>query len=86
MERRKKTHLRRQTDERDAHRETDHAEHVGDLHVAAGSQHVDGNRRLVVDGAVDDNDDHHRDQDVVTRLRGKRNRTWNDWEKGCPTP
>lgn len=68
-------YLRRQTDERHAHREADHTEHVSDLHVAAGNQHVDGDRRLVVQGAVDDHHDHHRDQNVVTRLRGKGNRT-----------
>lgn len=63
---------RAQTDKGHAHREADHAEHVGDLHVLARPEHGEVEAGLVVQDAVDNDDHHHGDQDVVTGLGSKR--------------
>ena len=63
---------RAQTDKGHAHREADHAEHVGDLHVLARPEHGEVEAGLVVQDAVDNDDHHHGDQDVVAGLGSKR--------------
>lgn len=62
---------RGQTDKCHAHREANDAEHVRDLHVLARPQHGQLDAGLVVENAVQNNHDHHEDEDVVTGLRGK---------------
>ena len=57
------------------HREADYAEHVRDLHVFARPEHGKLEAGLIVQNTVDNNDDHHSDQDVVSSLGSKRDGT-----------